>query len=88
MAIKEQEPRMRPRYRDLVVLGLASPFSFFDMLVEVHLSESAEEADARALREDWDIVGECIWDAMQEHSILLESPDRHKHDRLRAEIQL
>ena len=81
MAIKEQASRIRPRYRDYVIQGLASPFSFLDIFADIHLADSPEQADARALREDWEIVGECIWDAMEEQPYLIESRNRKKHDQ-------
>ena len=73
MAIKEREPQLRPRHRRYVLHGLASPFSFFDFLTDLHLAKSVEQADAEALRRDWEIVGECIQDAMLEQSHFLES---------------
>lgn len=71
MAIKDKAPQFRPRYSQNVLNGIASPFSVFDLLVDIHLAESPEEADARALRRDWEIVGECLHDSMLEYSHLL-----------------
>ena len=70
MAVKERESRLRPRYRQCVMLGLASPFSVFDLFADIHLAESPEEADFRALRHDWEIVGECLQDSISEYSHL------------------
>ncbi len=68
MAIKEKDLQFRPRYRQFFLSGLASPFSIFDFFADIHLAESPEEADARALRRDWEIVGECLQDSMLEYS--------------------
>lgn len=81
MAIKENESRLRSRYREMVIYGLASPYKLFDVLAVMHLAESAEQTDARALREDWEIVGECIQDAMDHHSRLIEPSTRRNHDK-------
>lgn len=68
MAVKEREPQLRPRYSQYMLHGLASPFSIFDFFTDIHLAESPQEADASALRRDWEIVGECIQDSILEYS--------------------
>ena len=71
MAIKVRESQFRPRYKEYMLRGVASPFSIFDFFADIHLAESPEEADARALRRDWEIVGECLQDSMSEYSHLI-----------------
>ena len=71
MTIKEKELRFQPRYAENMLHGLASPFSIFDFFVDIHLSESPEEADARALSRDWEIVGECLQDSLVQYSHVL-----------------
>lgn len=68
MAIKEKESHFRPRYREYILYAVASPFSIFDFFADIHLAASPEEADARALRRDWEIVGECLQDSILEYS--------------------
>lgn len=75
MAVKERESQFRPRYGQYVLHGLASPFSIFDLVADIHLAESPQEADASALRHDWEIVGECLQDSISEYSRLIGPVD-------------
>ena len=81
MAIKEKESQFRPRYRKYMLCGIASPFSIFEFFADIHLSESSEEADARALRRDWEIVGECLQDSIVEYSHLFGPVEEKINDR-------
>ena len=81
MTIKERGLRFRPRYAESVRYGLASPFSVFDLFVDIHLAESPEEADASALRRDWEIVGECIQDSLIEYCRLIGPAGEKIYDR-------
>ena len=81
MAIKEKDLQFRPRYSQFVLPGVASPFSIFDLFADIHLAESPEEADARALRRDWEIVGECLQDSILEFSHLVGPVEEKVHDR-------
>ena len=80
MTIKVREPQFRPRYGQFVLHGLASPFTFLELFADIHLAESPEEADARALSHDWEIVGECLEESLVEYSRLLETSGK-KYDR-------
>lgn len=81
MVIKEKESQFRPRYREHVLYGVASPFSIFDFFADIHLAESPEEADATALRRDWEIVGECLQDSIFEYSHLFGPVEEKIYDR-------
>ena len=48
--------------------GIAGLFSFVDVLNRRLLAETAAEADAEALREDWERVGGYLYDAMGGHT--------------------
>ena len=80
MAIKEKDSQFRPRHSQYVLSGVASPFSIFDFFADIHLAESPEEADARALRRDWEIVGECLQDSILEYSHLYGPVGEKIHD--------
>lgn len=81
MVVKEKEPQFRPRYRECILYGVASPFSIFDFFADIHLAESPEEADANALRRDWEIVGECLQNSMSEYSNLFGPATEKTYDR-------
>ena len=81
MTIKDKVPQFRPRYGQYVLDGLASPFSIFDFFADIHLAESPEEADAIALRRDWEIVGECLQDSILEYSHLIRPVKKKIDDR-------
>ena len=81
MVIKEKEPQFRPRYRDCILHGVASPFAIFDFFADIHLAESPEEADAKALRRDWEVVGQCLQDSMFEYSHLFGPVEEKSYDR-------
>ncbi len=48
--------------------GFGGLFSWVDILNRRLLAESAAQADAEALREDWDTVGGYLYDAMGMHA--------------------
>ncbi len=81
MASKEREPQFRPRYSQSVLRGLALPFSIFDFFADIHLAEFPEEADASALRRDWETVGECLQDSILEYSHLFGTAEEKLYDR-------
>ena len=49
--------------------GFGGLFSWIDVLNRRLYAETAAEADAEALREIWEDVGDCLYDAMGEYSI-------------------
>lgn len=78
MTLEEQVSRFRPRIQDSVLLALGSPLSILDVIADFHLAESIEEMEANALREDWEIVGECIREAMRQEAdslLTIAEPD-------------
>lgn len=50
------------------IRGLGGMFSFIDVINRRLFAASAAEADAEALREDWEAVGGYLYDAMGVHS--------------------
>ena len=65
---KERKIPMRASAQELVLRTLEAPWSFLDVMADLHFAESGAEADGLAMREDWEFVGECIRDAMDNES--------------------
>lgn len=76
MATKERKVAIRRISSDDVLLALGAPFSFLDVIADLHLNGVGPEASGRALYEDWLVVGECMQDAMDEHERLIKHSGR------------
>ncbi|MCY3575362.1 MAG: hypothetical protein OXG92_00395 [Chloroflexi bacterium] len=50
--------------RNAFIRGLGGMFSWVDVLNRRLLAETPAEADAEALREDWETVGNLMYDAL------------------------
>ena len=68
--------KMASARRGGFIRGLGGMFSFIDVLNRRLLASSPAEADAEALREDWERVGNYLYDAMGAYSTVYTiSPD-------------
>ena len=76
MATKERKVAIRRISSDDILLALGAPFSFVDVIADLHLNGVGPEASARALYEEWQVVGECMQDAMDEHERLIKHSGR------------
>ncbi len=70
MATKKRKVVIRRISSDDVLFALGAPFSFLDVIADLHLNGVGQEASGRALYEDWLVVGECMQDAMNEYGRL------------------
>ena len=79
MAAKQRRINIGRVSSDDVILALGVPFSFLDVIADLQLNGVGPEATARALHEDWLVVGVSMQDAMDEHTRAIKRsgrPDR------------
>lgn len=63
------------------IRGLGGLFSWVDVLNRRLFAETAAEADAEALREDWETVGDLMYDALGIYSCQYKIYPAKRYDK-------